>query len=94
MKTLLRRLVSTIRFWVALTVLFVVFYYYPALLNTGFDLNLNLIKLIGQIERFGGHAEAFLRFLSAERLFLVGEISFTLWLLPWVLSSIYRRFKK
>jgi hypothetical protein len=88
MKELVLKIMSIGRFWIALTILGVLFFYYPTALNSGFDMNLSFIKWIGQFQGFGGHAEAFLRFLNAERLFLVGELSFTLWFIPWVTRNL------
>lgn len=78
-----------------LTVLLIVpiIAYAPSVINSGFDLNLDLIKRVSALlpAWYGALMEASLRFMNAEKVFLFGEITMFIKL---IMLGIGRAFRQ
>lgn len=82
-------LLTSIGAFIALGIAFFLFAVYPGVLNAWFDLNLDLVRKVGEIPRYGEHLEAFLRFFNAEKVFVLLEIGLPIRIISW----IRRRFR-
>lgn len=88
-------LIGASRYVLTLAAVLALWWFSPSTMNRAFDANLDLIKYVGKVLDRGGHLEAAVRALSAEKMLLFAEISIIVWLvgkaLWWLLGLPFRR---
>ena len=93
-KKLFGKIFGLLETLMAIAILALLWWALPGLLNDGFDMNLSLIRWLGDtIPSYGQHIEAFLRFFSAEKVLLVFEVTFIIGLILTLLGRMFRSKK-
>lgn len=88
-------LIGASRYLLTLGALLALWWFDARLMNRGFDVNLSLIKWLGNALDGSGKVEAALRAFAAEKMLLFAEISIVVWLLGkalwWLIGLPFRR---